>query len=169
MAQKFTGIAYPIRRGQTGMFSQTVNIREQTKYNFENLIRTKKGERLAHPTLGCDVWKTVLFEQITPETSEKARIAVIEAVDRWLPFLELTDFIVLNSTENENTVTLRCTYRFRNNPNVQDTVEITNISNRLQSTTNALGRRSAQTGLITRVTQNGRVIRGFNKVSQDNV
>lgn len=168
MGQKFVGIAYPIRRGQTGMFSQTVNIREQTKYNFENLIRTKKGERLAHPTLGCDVWKTVLFEQITQETLEKARLAVIQAVNTWLPYLELTDFRVLKS-ENESTVTLRCTYRFRNNPGVQDTVEISNISSKLQSTTTILSRTEAPTGVITKIAEGGRVIRGFNKLARDTV
>jgi phage baseplate assembly protein W len=128
MAQKFIGITLPVRLGQTGMFDQSTTVIQQVRSNFKNLILTKKGERVGQPDLGCDLWK-ILFEPLTEETLENARLAVAEAVDRWLPFIELTDFQI-NKTDDENIINIKCTYRFRQNPNVQDQVNIL---------TNALG------------------------------
>ena len=98
MAQKFIGITLPVRLGQTGMFDQSTTVIQQVRSNFKNLILTKKGERVGQPDLGCDLWK-ILFEPLTEETLENARLAVAEAVDRWLPFIELTDFQI-NKTDD---------------------------------------------------------------------
>lgn len=122
MAQKFIGVTLPIRLGQTGMFEQSTDLIQQTRSNFKNLILTKKGERVGQPELGCDLWK-VLFDQITDETLELARLAVVDAIDRWLPFIELVDFVI-TSTNDENILNIRCIYRFRNNQNVIDQVDI---------------------------------------------
>jgi phage baseplate assembly protein W len=128
MAQKFIGITLPVRLGATGMFDQSTTVIQQVRSNFKNLILTKKGERVGQPDLGCDLWK-ILFEPLTEETLENARLAVAEAVDRWIPFIELTDFQI-TQTDNENIINIKCTYRFRQNPNVQDQVNVL---------TNALG------------------------------
>lgn len=122
MAQKFIGITLPVRLGQTGMFDQSITVIQQVRSNFKNLILTKKGERLGQPELGCDLWK-ILFEPLTDETLENARLAVAEAVDRWLPFLELTDFQITR-TDEDNIANIKCSYRFRNNPNVTDQVNV---------------------------------------------
>lgn len=122
MAQKFIGVTLPIRLGQTGMFEQSTDLIQQTRSNFKNLILTKKGERVGQPELGCDLWK-VLFDQINDDTLELARLAVVDAVDRWLPFIELVDFSI-TSTNEENILNIRCIYRFRNNQNVIDQVDI---------------------------------------------
>jgi phage baseplate assembly protein W len=122
MAQKFVGITLPIRMGQTGMFEQSTTLLTQTKSNFQNLILTKKGERLSQPDLGCDLWK-ILFEPLTEDTVEQARLSVIDAVDKWLPYLEVTDFTI-TPTPDANVLNISCRYVFRNNPNVTDTVEI---------------------------------------------
>jgi phage baseplate assembly protein W len=122
MAQKFIGVVLPIRLGQTGMFDQSTEVIQQVRSNFKNLILTKKGERVAQPDLGCDLWK-ILFDPLTEETLENARIAVAEAVDRWLPFIELTNFEI-TQTDSENIINIRCSYRFRQNRNVEDEVNI---------------------------------------------
>lgn len=122
MAQKFIGVTLPLRLGQTGMFEQSTSVIQQVRSNFKNLILTKKGERLGHPDLGCDLWK-ILFEPMTDDTLERARLAVVEAVDRWLPFIELTDFQITKS-DAENSLNINCVYRFRSNPNVTDQVAI---------------------------------------------
>ncbi len=77
---------------------------------------------MGHPDLGCDLWK-ILFEPMTDDTLERARLAVVEAVDRWLPFIELTDFQITKS-DAENSLNINCIYRFRSNPNVTDQVAI---------------------------------------------
>lgn len=122
MGQKFIGIVLPIRMGNTGMFDQSTTAIQQTRSNFKNLILTKKGERLSQPTLGCDIWK-ILFEPFTDESFENARISVVDAVDTWLPFIELVDFNATKS-EAEGIISIKCLYRFRSNPLVTDEVII---------------------------------------------
>jgi len=104
------------------MFEQSTDVIQQVRSNFRNLILTKKGERLNEPELGCDLWK-ILFQPVTDDTLEEARLSVVDAVDRWLPFIELIDFDI--STNNEEKVlSIQCLYRFRNNPNVTDEILI---------------------------------------------
>lgn len=122
MAQKFIGVTLPLRLGQTGFFEQSTTLIQQVRSNFTNLILTKKGERLGQPELGCDLWR-ILFEQINDETLENARLAVVSAVDRWIPFIELVNFEITPTTD-ENILNIKCLYRFRSNPNVTDTVTI---------------------------------------------
>ena len=122
MSQKFIGITLPVRMGQTGMFEQSITVIQQVRSNFKNLILTKKGERVGQPEFGCDLWK-VLFSQMTDDILDNARLAVADAVDRWMPFIQLTDFQVTRQ-DQENMLSIRCTYRFRNNPTVIDQVSI---------------------------------------------
>lgn len=104
------------------MFDQSTTVIQQVRSNFKNLILTKKGERVGQPELGCDLWK-ILFEPLTDETLENARLSVADAVDRWMPFIELTDFQIAK-TDDENIINIKCSYRFRNNRNVTDQVSI---------------------------------------------
>lgn len=122
MAQKFIGVTLPIRLGQTGMFDQSTTVIQQVRSNFKNLILTKKGERVGQPELGCDLWK-VLFEPMDDNILEAARLAVVNAVDRWLPYIELIKFNVTKS-DDFNILNISCMYRFKSNANVIDQVTI---------------------------------------------
>lgn len=125
MAQQYIGITLPIRLGNTGMFEQSLTLFDQVKSNFKNLILTKKGERLMQPEFGTDLYR-ILFENINETTVENARLSVTEAVERWMPFLELTNFEVKNPVNNNpHRIDISVTYRFRANPNVTDTVTFT--------------------------------------------
>lgn len=125
MAQQYIGITLPIRLGNTGMFEQSTELFKQVKSNFKNLILTKKGERLMQPELGTDLHK-ILFENITEETIDNARLTVVESVERWMPFLELVDFQIKNPVNsNPHRIDITVVYRFRANPNVTDTITFT--------------------------------------------
>lgn len=124
MAQQYIGITLPITNGNTGMFAQSTTVFQQVKSNFKNLILTKKGERLMQPEFGTDLHR-ILFENITENTLENARLTVVEAVERWMPFLELQQFEVKNPVNgNPHRIDLSVTYRFRNNPNVTDSITV---------------------------------------------
>jgi phage baseplate assembly protein W len=124
MAQQYIGITLPITNGNTGMFAQSTTVFQQVKSNFKNLILTKKGERIMQPEFGTDLHR-ILFENITENTLENARLTVVEAVERWMPFLELQQFEVTNPVNgNPHRIDLSVTYRFRNNPNVTDSITV---------------------------------------------
>lgn len=125
MAQKYIGITLPIRNGNTGMFEQSTSTFQQIRSNFKNLILTRKGERLMQPEFGTDLHR-ILFENITSDTLDNARLSVVESINRWMPFLELVDFQAQNPVNNNpHRIDLQITYRFRNNPNVLDAITVT--------------------------------------------
>lgn len=125
MAQAI-GITLPIQLGNTGYFEQSFDTLTQVKSNFINLILTRRGERVHQPEFGCRIHE-YLFEQLTPENIEGARLSVVQAVEQWMPFLELVQF-ELNATAEEidrNTLKLYVGYRLRQNPNIRDSIILT--------------------------------------------
>jgi phage baseplate assembly protein W len=125
MAQAI-GITLPIQIGNMGYFQQAFDTLTQVKSNFINLILTRKGERVHQPEFGCGI-HDYLFEQLTPENIEGARLSVVNAVERWMPFLELVQF-ELNASPNDldnNRLRLYVGYRLKKNPNIRDTIILT--------------------------------------------
>jgi phage baseplate assembly protein W len=120
------GITLPLKLGNTGYFEQSFDTLTQVKSNFINLILTRKGERVHQPEFGCGI-HDYLFEQLTAENIEGARLSVVDAVERWMPFLELVQF-ELNSAPidiDNNRLQLYVGYRLRRNPNIRDTIILT--------------------------------------------
>jgi phage baseplate assembly protein W len=120
------GITLPIQIGNMGYFQQSFDTLVQVKSNFLNLILTRKGERVHQPEFGCGI-HDYLFEQLTPENIEGARLSVVNAVERWMPFLELVQF-ELNADPNDldnNRLRLYVGYRLKKNPNIRDTIILT--------------------------------------------
>jgi len=120
------GITLPLKLGNTGYFEQSFDTLTQVKSNFINLILTRKGERVHQPEFGCGI-HDYLFEQLTAENIEGARLSVVDAVERWMPFLELVQF-ELNSAPidiDNNRLRLYVGYRLRRNPNIRDTIILT--------------------------------------------
>ena len=125
MAQAI-GITLPIQIGNMGYFQQAFDTLTQVKSNYINMILTKKGERVHQPEFGCGI-HDYLFEQLTPENIEGARLSVVNAVERWMPFLELVQF-ELNASPNDldnNRLQLYVGYRLKQNPNIRDTIILT--------------------------------------------
>jgi phage baseplate assembly protein W len=117
------GITLPIQIGNMGYFQQSFDTLVQVKSNFINLILTRKGERVHQPEFGCGI-HDYLFEQLTAENIEGARLSVINAVELWMPFLELIRF-ELNAAPNDldnNRIQLYVGYRLRKNPDIRDTI-----------------------------------------------
>lgn len=123
---KGIGITLPLTLGNTGYFEQSFDTLSQVKSNFINLILTRKGERVHQPEFGCDIHE-YLFEQLTPENIEGARQSVINAVQQWMPFLELLRFELYADSNNldNNEIRLYVGYRLTNNPNIQDEIVLT--------------------------------------------
>lgn len=123
MTQQYIGVTLPLQRGNTGYFAQSSSTLEQIKSNYRNLILTKKGERMMQPEFGCDI-HSMLFENITDDMLETVRFAIVSATERWMPFLEVRQLDVVNLKEEPNKIDITVSYRFRNNPNVTDTITV---------------------------------------------
>ena len=77
-----------------------------------------------HPDFGTDLYR-ILFENITDNTLENARLTVVDATERWMPFLEVINFELTNPVNNNpHRIDIKVTYRFRNNPTVTDSITV---------------------------------------------
>lgn len=128
----FLGQTLPLNRGTRGFFQSTTNALENEKSKFINLILTRKGERVSNPDFGCDLWR-LLFEQKDGEIQEVAQQFVIEAVQRFMPYLSIQSIEIINLSTflNDNSINLYVKYGFTNNPLVSDEVQLqlnTNIA-----------------------------------------
>ena len=123
---KGIGITLPLQLGNTGYFEQSTDTLTQVKANFINLILTRRGERVHQPEFGCGIHE-YLFEQLTPENIEGARLSVLQAVERWMPFLELIQFQINAAPADidNNKLQLYVGYRLKKNPNIRDTIILT--------------------------------------------
>ena len=91
---KVLGIGINETSNAGGVFATNFTTLTQAKSNLTNLILTKKGERTMQPEFGCDIWK-VLFEQIVDgEIDYEVERVISEAVNIWLPYLEINEIIV---------------------------------------------------------------------------
>jgi phage baseplate assembly protein W len=120
------GITLPLGMGNSGYFQQSYDSLTQIKSNFINLILTRKGERVHQPDFGCDIHK-YLFENLTPSTIDGAKRSVLDAVERWMPFLELIQFDLGQSNDDidRNRLRLYVGYRLKKNLNIRDAIILT--------------------------------------------
>jgi phage baseplate assembly protein W len=121
----YLGQTLPLNRGTRGYFQSTTDSLENEKSKFINLILTRKGERVSNPDFGCDLWR-LLFEQKDGEIQELAQQYVIEAVERFMPYLSLQSIEITNLSTflNDNNINLYVKYGFTNNPLVTDEVQL---------------------------------------------
>lgn len=121
----YLGSTLPLKRNNRGYFQTTSDPFENEKSKLINLILTKKGERVANPDFGCDLWR-LLFEPKNENTKQKARQYVINAVNTFMPYLVLQEFLIVNEEtfQEDNYINLYVKYGFANNPLVTDELQI---------------------------------------------
>ena len=90
------GLHLPIRMGKTGFFDQTFTTLEEARGSLINLLKTRKGERIMHPDFGTDIY-SLLFEQITPSLLDEIEAEIRNAINTWLPYIEIGEIIVNTS------------------------------------------------------------------------
>jgi len=97
---------------ETGFLTRTTE-ENAVKRALRNLILTNKGERLYQPDIGCSI-RRVLFEDISPVTTELLQNYIEEAVNRYEPRVDLTKVIV-NPNEINNSYEVSIIYEIINN------------------------------------------------------
>ena len=127
---KVLGIGINETSNTGGVFATNFTTLTQAKSNLTNLILTKKGERVAQPEFGCDIWK-VLFEQIIDgEIDYEVERVISEAVNIWLPYLEINEIIVDYNDEykDANKFGVEINFSLKSNKNLSESVTI-NVNN----------------------------------------
>jgi phage baseplate assembly protein W len=87
--------------GPYSVFNSTYTTEAQALANLKNLLLTYKGERVFQPSFGTDLPK-VLFEPNTQEIKPVIVEIISEAVDFWLPFINLVDIDVITAEDDPN-------------------------------------------------------------------
>lgn len=144
MPTTFLGSTLPLERTNRGYFQTTANSLENEKSKFINLILTRKGERVANPQFGCDLWR-LLFENKNNEIQDLAQQYVLDAINRFMPYLVLQELRItnLNTILNDNNLNLYVKYGFFNNPLLSDEVQLnvgSTVSGQLVVTGRTTGR-----------------------------
>ena len=81
------GIDLPFVPDGQGQFKRNYSEIKQARANIVNLLLTRKGERLNHPTFGSNLWN-ILFEPNKPEIlREDIESSIISAVNEWLGYI----------------------------------------------------------------------------------
>tara|TARA_B100001175_G_C19110548_1_gene449516 strand:- start:152 stop:580 length:429 start_codon:yes stop_codon:yes gene_type:complete len=120
------GVNLPFTRdNKTGWFDQSFTTLDAAKSNLRNLLLTMKGERIMQPNFGTDLMKLV-FEQDDGTMTDRIRETIIDAVDFWLPYLNLNTVEVNNSVEtddmNHNRFNVKLVFSIRNVPDKFETI-----------------------------------------------
>lgn len=126
---KALGMNYPIQNGQQGYFEQTFESLENEKVKLKNLMNTIEGERYMQPSFGLGIHK-YLFEQITPDVSNKIETEIRKKISYWLPNLIINNLYVDIVTDvDRNTINVEIDFSLKNNPTDYDVVSFTFAAN----------------------------------------
>ena len=127
---KIIGIGINRKSNSNGIFAVNYTTLTQAKDSLQNLILTKKGERIMQPEFGCDIWE-LLFEPIVEETiSSKIENSIISAVEIWLPYLNI-DNIIFDYDENDidsNKINVEVKFSLKSNSSLTESISV-NINN----------------------------------------
>jgi phage baseplate assembly protein W len=124
---KILGLGINTSSNSNGIFSVNYTTLSQAKNNLINLILTKKGERVAQPEFGCDIWKVIFEPIIDDEISSFLENYINEAVSYWLPYIQIDDIFVETNDELKdlNTIRIEINFSLKSNPNLRESVKIT--------------------------------------------
>lgn len=106
------GVTLPLQRGTTGYFNQSFQTIDQIKSNLKNLLLTRKGERLMHPTFGTSLYDS-LFNQNTDALELEIQSSIESSVAEWMPFISIEEILVNQSNTNRDRYSFVVSLSFR--------------------------------------------------------
>ena len=123
---KVLGVSINETSDSNGAFAVNFTTINQAKSNLQNLILTRKGERLMQPEFGCDIWKIIFEPIVEGDIESKIEQSILDAVNVWLPYLNI-DTILFDYDENDidaNRLQLELQFSLKSNSNVGASVII---------------------------------------------
>jgi phage baseplate assembly protein W len=116
------GITLPIQIGNTA-FNQSFKTVDQVKTNIKNLLLTKKRERVMQPNFGSGL-QELLFDFNDETLAEKIEQTITEAIQTWLPYINIEEINVQQSNELKDTNTVNISLTF----SIGSEVELNSVS-----------------------------------------
>lgn len=95
------GITLPIQRGNSGYFTQSYKTEDQIRSNLKNLILTRRGERLMHPTFGTNLYN-ILFENITDQIETQIEQEIEAAIAEWMQYISINEIVINRNETNRD-------------------------------------------------------------------
>jgi phage baseplate assembly protein W len=131
----FIGIDLPIRKseGKEGFFASTSTTIEAVKNNIANLIQTHSGERFFQPELGLNL-RRFLFEQVNEEVVLQIQNEILDALETWLPFVQVTDIQV---SDDNNKLNVNIIFNIKQDPDTLDSVQVVITEGETEGTGNS--------------------------------
>ena len=105
----YIGLTYPIKSGKNLDFELTKTSFEQAEYNLTNLLLTQKGERVFQPEFGTTL-RSICFEQVDDNLPETIETDIRNAVELWLPYINVSEVVTLTDEQDENKIFVRVRY-----------------------------------------------------------
>lgn len=84
------GLDLPIRRGNEGYFETNTRSLDQVRANLENVLLTRRGERLLRPDFGSRLYEFV-FEPNASRLNKRVRDEIERVVERFIPYVNILD------------------------------------------------------------------------------
>jgi len=124
----FVGMDYPLHKSDAsdGWFAGTSTTIEAVKTNIRLLLSTEKGERLMQPNLGLGL-RRFLFEQFNNETVISVQTEIVDAMEFWMPFVEIKDIQVNMMEEGDvgkNAMVVKVIFNITRDPTTLESVQV---------------------------------------------
>ena len=119
----YVGLSFPLRRDKFNDFAMTKNSLQQAHHNLKNLLLTSPGERAMQPEFGSNM-RAICFEQIDknlPVTIEKE---VRNAVEIWLPYINIQEVNTLTEEQDQNKIYVEIKFSTTLSPQSKESVTI---------------------------------------------
>jgi hypothetical protein len=103
MAERSLGPNYPLRRSNDGYFDKAFTSLDQARSTITNVLSTRRGERVMNPQFGTRL-HDLLFEPLTPQLQQEIQSEVEQAIDRYVPYVQVRDISAERDVENQTVI-----------------------------------------------------------------
>ena len=101
---------------ENSIFRTLYTVREQVKENLKTLLLTRIGERYMQPNFGTNLLN-IIFEPNTDQIKEEIQDALIDPINRWLPYIIIEESKIVTAEEDPtlpHQIAISLTYSIQN-------------------------------------------------------
>ena len=119
----YVGLSFPLRRDKFNDFAMTKNSLQQAHHNLKNLLLTSPGERAMQPEFGSNM-RAICFEQIDKNLPVTIDKEVRNAVEIWLPYINIHEVNTLTEEQDQNKIHVEIKFSTTLSPQSKEAITI---------------------------------------------